>query len=94
MQGKSMKSFFKSVERQNVPFAIIVGENEFNSKTCNVKDTNTKEQVTLELNDLCNYLYNKLNLSRNDFMFQVAGDKNKYMKYVEEFDKAGSSGTI
>ena len=61
MQGKSMKSFFKSVERQNVPFAIIVGENEFNSKTCNVKDTNTKEQVTLELNDLCNYLYNKLN---------------------------------
>ena len=61
MQGKSMKSFFKSVERQKVPFAIIVGEDEMKNEVCNIKNTQTKEQITLDLNDLCAYLNNELN---------------------------------
>ena len=61
MQGKSMKSFFKSVERQKVPFAIIVGEDEMKNEVCNIKNTQTKEQITLDLNDLCGYLNNELN---------------------------------
>lgn len=61
MQGKSMKSFFKSVERQKVPFAIIVGEDEMKKEVCNIKNTQTKEQITLDLNDLCGYLNNELN---------------------------------
>ena len=61
MQGKSMKSFFKGVERQKVPFAIIVGEDELKNKTCNVKNSVTKEQVTISLDDLCSHLNKELN---------------------------------
>lgn len=60
MQGKSMKSFFKSIDRQKVPFAIIVGEEEFKNRTCNVKNTLTKEQVTISLDELCSYLNKEL----------------------------------
>lgn len=61
VQGKSMKSFFKSVERQKVPFAIIVGEDEIKNRVCNVKNTLTKEQVTISLDELCTYLNKELN---------------------------------
>ena len=61
MQGKSMKSFFKGVERQKVPFAIIVGEEEMKNNTCNIKNTFTKEQVTILLDDLCKFLNKELN---------------------------------
>ena len=46
MQGKSMKSFFKSVDRQKVPFAIIVGEEEMkNGKKQYDKSEELLEQV-------------------------------------------------
>ena len=61
MQGKSMKSFFKSIDRQKVPFAIIVGETEMKEGTCNIKNTLTKEQVTIPLDNLCKYLNDGLN---------------------------------
>ena len=61
IQGRSMKSFFKSVERQKVPFAIIVGEEEMKNGVCNIKNTFTKEQETVPLNDLCKYLNQGLN---------------------------------
>ena len=61
MQGKSMKSFFKSIDRQKVPFAIIVGETEMKEGTCNIKNTLTKEQVTISLDNLCKYLNDGLN---------------------------------
>jgi len=60
MQGKSMKSFFKGVERQKVPFAIIVGEEELKNQTCNVKNINTKEQITIALDELCLFLTKEL----------------------------------
>ena len=65
LQGRSMKSFFKSVERQKVPFAIIVGEDEMKNGVCNIKNTFTKEQVTISLDELCKYLNSELNKKEN-----------------------------
>lgn len=51
-QNRSIKSQFKTVERMEAPIAVIIGEEEVKNGTANVKNTLTKEQVTIPLSQL------------------------------------------
>ena len=51
-QNRSIKAQFKTVERLQAPIAVIIGEDEVKNGTANVKNTLTKEQVTIPLHDL------------------------------------------
>ncbi len=53
---RSMKSQFKSSDRKNALYVIIVGEDELNNKTVTIKNTITKEQNTIPFDELVSYL--------------------------------------
>ena len=53
---RSMKSQFKSSDRKNALYVIILGEDELNNKTVTIKNTITKEQNTIPFVDLISYL--------------------------------------
>ena len=53
---RSMKSQFKSSDRKNALYVIIIGEDELNNKTVTIKNTITKEQNTIPFDDLVSYL--------------------------------------
>lgn len=53
---RSMKSQFKSAERRNAMYIVIIGDDEVNSKTLTIKNTETKEQFSVKFDDLKSYL--------------------------------------
>ena len=53
---RSMKSQFKSSDRKNALYVIILGEDELNNKSVTIKNTITKEQNTIPFTDLISYL--------------------------------------
>ncbi len=53
---RSMKSQFKSSDRKNALYVIIIGEDELNNKTVTIKNTITKEQNTIPFDELVSYL--------------------------------------
>lgn len=55
-EGNSISSMFKKAEKRNARFAILVGEEELKTNTVQVKDVDTKEQITVALADLIDYL--------------------------------------
>ena len=61
VEGNSMSSMFKKAEKRNARFAIIVGESEVETNTVNVKNMDTKEQMTVSLSDLVQFLDMNLN---------------------------------
>lgn len=54
--NKSIKSMFKIAQNKGAKFAIIIGEEEFNSNTVNIKNLEEKTQETINLSDLVMYL--------------------------------------
>ena len=56
-----VKEMVERGERAPHLVAIIVGEEEIKNNTCNIKNTFTKEQVTISLDDLCKFLNKELN---------------------------------
>ncbi len=60
MLGRSIKSQFKQADALNAKFTAILGENELNDGTINVKNNDTDEQETIKLNDIYMYIVNKL----------------------------------
>ena len=50
--GRSLKSQFKSSERKNARFVIIIGEDEIKNNSVTLKDTLTKAQETLSKDEL------------------------------------------
>ena len=56
---RSMKSQFKSSERKDAKYIVIVGEDEMKGNTLTIKDVANKNQTTISINDLDSYL-NKL----------------------------------
>lgn len=63
VEGNSMGSMFKKAEKRGAKFAVIVGENEVSTNTVNIKNMDTKEQVTIALNDIIRFL--DMNLSES-----------------------------
>jgi hypothetical protein len=56
-----MGSMFKKAEKRRAKFAIIIGESELETNTVNIKNMDTKEQVTIALEQLVQFL--DINLS-------------------------------
>ena len=58
--GKSFKNQFKSADRFNSKFLIILNSDDIKSYKVNVKDNTTKESELVNINDLVDYLDMKL----------------------------------
>jgi histidyl-tRNA synthetase len=54
-----MDKQFKYADKKNIPFAIIIGTNEVDNKTCMVKDLKNATQVEIDFEALVDYLKNK-----------------------------------
>lgn len=54
--GKSLKSQFKSVDRFNSKYIIILNEEDLKNYEVNIKDNKTKEEEKVNINDLADYL--------------------------------------
>ena len=52
----SMKSQFKAAERVNAKYIAIIGEEERLNKTVNLKNTLTKEQITINQDEILKYI--------------------------------------
>jgi histidyl-tRNA synthetase len=48
---------FKYAEKKNIPWVVIIGSQELQTNTCNVKNRTTGQQETVELANLSNYLF-------------------------------------
>ena len=53
---RSMKAQFKSADRRNAKNIIIIGEDEVNNSSLTIKNSETKEQVTIKFDELDAYL--------------------------------------
>lgn len=56
LSNKSMKAKFKEAERYNSKFIIIIGEEEVKNNTLTIKDTLTKEEKKVDMDDLIDFL--------------------------------------
>ena len=54
--GRSLKAQFKSTERKNARFVLIIGEDEVKDNTITLKDTLTKAQESVKKEELCDRL--------------------------------------
>lgn len=59
-QQRSMKGQFKSVDRFNAKFALILGESELAKEIVIVKNNATKQQSEVDLGDIVKYLENEI----------------------------------
>ena len=57
MLNKSLKAQFKSVERLNAKYLIVLNEEEIKKDRVTIKDTQTKEEKSMPITDLIDYLY-------------------------------------
>ena len=64
--GKSFKSNFKQADKVNAKYIIIIGEEEVNSKVLTVKNNETKEEYKVNLDDLIEFLDEKLGDEHED----------------------------
>lgn len=58
--GRSMKAMFKSVDRAHARFALILGDTEVENEVVNIKDTTTREQVTVGLENILSFIDEKM----------------------------------
>lgn len=57
---RGMKAQFKTVDRMHARFALIIGEDEMKNETVNIKDTQTRQQDTVDLASIISYLEEKM----------------------------------
>lgn len=55
-EGRSMKAMFKTFERTNAHFAMILGSEEIEKEIVKIKCVHSKEQVDVPFEDILNYL--------------------------------------
>ena len=55
-ENKSFNSMFKKAERRNATLALIIGDDELNKEEITIKELETKEQTTIPIAELKNYL--------------------------------------
>lgn len=58
--NRSMKAMFKTVDRLQAHFAIIIGEEEVKNEVVNIKCTHDKQQETIPLEDIVAYIEHHL----------------------------------
>ena len=57
LMQKSLKAQFKSVDRFNAKYLIVLNDEELKENKITLKDTVTKEEHQMNINDLGDYLY-------------------------------------
>ena len=60
LMNKSLKAQFKSVDRFKAKYLIVLNDKDLEKNTVTVKDTLTKEEKNMKINDLADYLYMNL----------------------------------
>lgn len=58
--GRQMRAQFRAANRMNAKISVIIGEEELRNEIVNVRDMQTGEQAEVEINNLVEYLQNKL----------------------------------
>ncbi len=58
--NKGIKSQFKNADKNNALFTAIIGDNEVESGTINIKNNETDEQETIAIDEIYNYIYSYL----------------------------------
>lgn len=48
---------FKYAEKKNIPFVVIIGNNELQAGTCNIKNIVTSQQQTIQQSELYNFIH-------------------------------------
>ena len=66
LENKGISQMFKKAERRNARFALILGENEINSGEFVIKNLDTKEQFTVEAQDIVHVLDHLLSPEHQD----------------------------
>lgn len=56
LMSKSLKSQFKSVDRYNAKYLVVLNDDELKSNKITIKDNKTKEEEQISINDLIDYL--------------------------------------
>ena len=56
LMSKSLKSQFKSVDRFNAKYLVVLNDNDLKENKITVKDNKTKEEESINLNNLVDYL--------------------------------------
>ena len=56
LMGKSLKAQFKSVDRFNSKYLIVLNDNDLKEDKVTIKDNKTKEEEKVSINDLVDYL--------------------------------------
>ncbi|MDE6141952.1 MAG: histidine--tRNA ligase [Bacilli bacterium] len=54
--GRSLKAQFKSVDRFNAKYLIVLNDEELKNKKVTIKDNKTKQEESVNINDLLDYL--------------------------------------
>lgn len=52
MSGRKLKKSFETADRENIPYIIVLGEDEVNSRKCKVKDMRSKDESDVHLDNL------------------------------------------
>lgn len=56
LMAKSLKAQFKSVERYNAKYLIVLNDEDLKNNQVKIKDTQTKEEETVSMNDIADWL--------------------------------------
>lgn len=64
-QNASLKAQFKEADYNNAMFTLILGEDELTNKMINIKNNHTKEQVSIEIDKINEYLLGEINKCQN-----------------------------
>lgn len=56
LMNKSLKGQFKSVERFNSKYLIVLNDNDLKNNQVKIKDNKTKEEELIDINDIVDYL--------------------------------------
>jgi histidyl-tRNA synthetase len=64
LMGRSLKAQMKEANRQNAPYAMIIGSNELEAGAATVKEMKSGEQEEVSFDELNEYLRNHVRVSR------------------------------
>ena len=57
--NKAFKTQLKNAIQSNIPYVIIIGEDEVSNKTVQIKNLNTQTQETIMQDEILNYMNKK-----------------------------------
>jgi histidyl-tRNA synthetase len=59
-EGRSIKAQYKTVDKKNAKYAVLIGKNEFNEGNIIIRENATKTQEIIKADEILTYLDKKL----------------------------------